>query len=415
MQNQKPYTVSEFIEIMNAKLRETETSVVGEVSELKISAKGHVYPVIKDKETGHILPCTIWQYDYELSGIDLQLGMEVLVSGCPSFYGPFGKLSFNVKTISLVGEGALKKAYEQLKAKLQTEELFNAERKRALPLFPKKIGVITSIHGAVIYDFSNNLRQSGFKVKILDTRVEGPESGRSLTLAVRKFRKIDIDVLVLIRGGGSMQSLAGYDNEALVREIANFPVPVITGIGHHQDVPLATLVSDASESTPSMVATLLGQSWHEAETTLQNLSGNIFLSYEHGLTEAKNSVSNILEKTKNAFEQIFKNFTTAQQSIKQALLKIDFSLANKAQKAKYNFSKITTIFKESLNAYSLKIQNQQKLIESNSPERQLRLGYSLAFAEGRLVKSIKNIKLGENLKLKLSDGTVDTTINNIST
>src|SRR5690606_4973649 len=114
-----------------------------------------------------------------------------------------------------VGEGALKKAYDKLKAKLTKEGLFAEENKKELPLYPEKIGVITSATGAVVHDFSNNLGKYGFKVKIMDTRVEGQEAGRDLILSVRAFRKEDIDVLVLIRGGGSMQSLAGFDNETL--------------------------------------------------------------------------------------------------------------------------------------------------------------------------------------------------------
>ena len=135
-------------------------------------------------------PSTIWHSRYALNGLKLELGAEVLVKGWPDFYGPFGKLSFIAQTIELVGEGALKKAYDKLKEKLAKEGLFAESRKRPLPLYPKTIGVITSTSGAVVHDFNSNLGKYGFKVKIMGSRVEGQESGPDLILSLRAFKSV---------------------------------------------------------------------------------------------------------------------------------------------------------------------------------------------------------------------------------
>lgn len=428
MENE-PYTVSTYIDLLNSKLSEISADIVGEISEYKVATSGHIYLTLKDKDTNKILPCMILKREFDFIGIELEVGMEILVKGTPNFYGPFGKLSFIIKHAELIGEGALKKAYDKLKKKLDAEGLFEKSRKRPIPLFVKKIGVITSLHGAVIHDFSNNLKKIGFKIVALDSKVEGPESAKMLTLAMRAFKKEDIDVLVLIRGGGSMQSLAGFDNEALVREIASFPVPVITGIGHHQDIPLATLVSDASESTPSLVAALLNKPWEKAIYSVSKLQDNILHKYESQISESSRITSfafskinsfliTILEKHKQIKYILGKALTRVDSQIKSnknRLLTEKTDIFNRFQK---NTKKITTTLLPEIGRkisllYSricknilLKIDRMSELIASNNPERQLKLGYSIISSNGSIVKSVKNLKVGQNLDIKILDGEI---------
>lgn len=426
---EKAYTISEFIEIVNNALRSLQSTIVGEVSEMKTASSGHAYFTLKDKDTGDILPCVMWRSRYSLCGVEIEVGMELQLKGRPEFYGGFGKMSFIADSVELVGDGALKKAYEKLRKKLEAEGLFESSRKRPLPLFPQKVGVITSVHGAVIHDFSNNLRKSGFQVKILDCRVEGPESGRSLTLSVRAMRKEDIDVLVLIRGGGSIQSLAGFDNEALVREIAKFPVPVITGIGHHQDIPLATLVADATESTPSLVAALLGRSWTEAERTLERSQNRVLEAYREALRGVQGILDSTFEKAKESLDGILDRYEEAKNAVKSGFSKIEaritglsrdvsdagqnvvraFDSAISDLKTEY-FShiptRISTRYSTDLRGVGKQIESLVRLIDTNNPERQLKLGYSIAFSGGKVVRSIKDTSVGQPLEVRVMDGEI---------
>jgi exodeoxyribonuclease VII large subunit len=186
--------------------------------------------------------------------------MEVIVEGTPSIYIPNGRFNFGVNTIELVGEGALKMAYDKLKKKLDSEGLFDIERKKLIPELPERIGLITSETGAVIHDFLTNIGKYGFKIKFFNSRVEGQLAIKDLLSAIEYFEDKDIDVLVIIRGGGSLESLQAFNNEVLIRKIADFEKPVICGIGHDKDVPLCALVADLLVSTPTAVTTVLNRS-----------------------------------------------------------------------------------------------------------------------------------------------------------
>lgn len=175
--------------------------------------------------------------------------------------------------------------------------MFEESRKRLLPEYPQRIGLITSKQGAVLADFLNNLGKFGFKIKMMDSRVEGQVAAVDLVNAVRSFRNIDVEALVIMRGGGSLESMLGFNNETLVREISDFPVPVIAAIGHHQDIPLASLAADLAVSTPSIAATVLSQSWEEASSRL--LEENVILqAFKNSLQNSRLAME---EHLKTAF------------------------------------------------------------------------------------------------------------------
>ena len=364
------FSVSEYIEFLNINLRKIgAVKITGEVTRLTVSSNGHVYFSIKDKSGKGVLDCIIWKYNYALCGVKLEDGKEVILSGYPDIYPASGRLSFKADTVELKGEGALKKAYEELKNKLAKEGIFDEERKKKIPDFPEKIGVITSKQGAVIHDFLNNIGKYGFKIKMIDSRVEGQEAVKDLLSAIRTFRKKNIDVLVVIRGGGSLESLQPFNNEALVKEIANFPVPIIAGIGHDKDTPLFTLAADASESTPTAVANLLNQSWERALLFLERYERDIIGRYEMILGDYKE-----LENKLNISFSIFKN-----------------SLINAKINLKDSLKKSLLGFRSLVSTVNQKIEQAEKAVFLNNPERQLHLGYSIASCDGKIVRKTGDV------------------------
>ena len=298
--------------------------------------------------------------------------------GNPEVYGANGRLSFICDTIELAGEGDIKKQYDDLKKKLEKEGIFVPENKRQIPKYPHKIGVITSKQGAVIDDFLNNIGKFGFDIKMIDSRVEGQGAVEDLLASIKTFRKMDIDILVIIRGGGSMESLMPFNNELLVREIVGFPVPVLVGIGHDKDVPLVALVADKSESTPTACANLLNESWEKALMVLERFEKEILSRY--------------------AF--IIKKYQDAENNVKLSMQKF----RNNITATKTKIESYGKIFSLNFNSFLLRIneqlKNAEKNIEINNPERQLKLGYSIATLNGKIVRKISDVKIGENLEIK---------------
>ncbi len=364
------FSVSEFIELLNTFFKEHVFRIVGEITQFKRqNGSGHCYFTIKDKNGGGVLDCIVWSRNFDLCGIALETGMEIILTGRPSVYAPNGRLSFVAETVELVGAGALKKAYDALKKKLEEEGLFAASKKRTIPEFVQRIGVITSLQGAVISDFRHNLGKFGFKIFAVDSRVEGQAALTALLSAIQTMRKTDIEVLVIIRGGGSLESLQAFNNEVLVREIADFPVPVVAGIGHDQDVPLLALAADYMTSTPTAAAHLLSRSWEEAYSKIRE-------------------VAHILTRIAEEFRRIRADLDLSWSSM------IDHT------------EKQIALVGERL-AFAL------QSVKHNDPKRQLMLGYSIARSGGKILRSSKDIKKGDELATELADGTVNSRVENI--
>ncbi len=373
------FTVAEYIEVLNTFFKAQEARIAGEISECKRAASGHVYFTVKDKASAAVLDAIIWARNYQLCGVALEVGMEVILTGHPNVYAPSGRLSFVADTVELVGEGALKKAYDELRRKLEAEGLFAPERKRALPEYVQRVGVITSLKGAVIHDFENNLGKFGFIVNVIDARVEGAQAAKPLLAAIRQMRGHTaaggapadeaIEVLVIIRGGGSLESLQAFNNEALVRATIDFPVPVIAGIGHDQDVPLMALAADHMVSTPTAAAHLLGRSWQEAHAKIRAVAG------------------------------LLGRFPMELQSVRNAL--------------DSRWSIFVTMFARSLESAKATLALGAQAVKHNDPARQLALGYSIARRNGKVVRSTAGIVPGDALDITVADGAIGAVVKEI--
>lgn len=253
MENLSP---SEFVAYVNQTLEYAYSAVtiVGEVSEFKVNQGKWVFFNIKDEETS--VPCfmTLWGLSTPLED-----GMKVVVRGTPKVT-KWGKFSFTVSKVAPKGEGSLKKAFEMLKKKLAGEGLFDVARKRSLPEDLAKIGVISSTQAAGYHDFVKiiNARWGGMKVLTAHTQVQGLDAPEQIIRAIKYFNeRTDVDAIVLIRGGGSKDDLACFNDEALVRAVASSKIPVVCGIGHEVDESLCDLACDVRASTPSNAAELL--------------------------------------------------------------------------------------------------------------------------------------------------------------
>lgn len=355
-------TVDAYLTKVNKTLEVTKAHVQGEVVSAKEQGMA-VYFTLKDPKANATLSAFMWQRDYLQYNIKLEAGTEVIITGHSEIYKPSGRYAFRAHAVEYAGEGALKKAYDALQKQLASEGLFAPERKRELKKYPRKIGLITSKTGAVIHDFMNNLGTFGYEVSFVDSRVEGVAAITDLLDALEKMRTKDLDCLVIVRGGGSLESLQAFNNEKVVRAIAQFPVPTICAIGHDQDVPLAQLVADYAPSTPTAATVILNTSWLAVAELLTRHAQKIRLE----LTRVQESSYRILE-----------TFTSHARSLSTHL-----------RGAKDTLTRIATV----LDAYN--------------PLRQLARGYSIVRnQEGGILRSVKTVSSGTHIQIQVTDGSI---------
>lgn len=439
-ENEKVISINDYFERINRGLAKYQARIKGEIVDVTLyPGRSYLFFKIKDKDIDNpaVLTCIMWKRDYDISGIEIVEGLEIIITGFSSIHKESGRFSFNAKSIELVGEGALKLAYDKLKLKLEKEGMFGLERKRKVVDLPERIGLITSKDGAVIHDFQSNIGKFGFKIKFFDTRVEGALAVREIISAIDYFSKTDIEVLIIIRGGGSLESMQAFNNEVLVRKIAEFNKPVLCGIGHDKDIPLASLVADVSVSTPTAAANFLNESWKKLEFKLKLSEQNIFNIYKENLEDSKNNFKNNINIIQNAFQNIFLNFNKAEDSLNFAFRIIKdriFSLNNFLDSSllsvfkKLNFSvsnlkeeiynqKPNEIFKSFENLKS-KVNDQllysQKQISIHDPKRQLRLGYSIVMKNGIILKTSQELKAGDIIEVNLFQGNISSEVKSIS-
>lgn len=384
MKDKEIISVSLYLDKLNGALKQERARIVGEVSGVQMyEGRSYLYFNIKDTKDQSTLKCFMWKRDYTLSGVPLKDGLEVIVTAYPSVYKPNGGLTMQIEAVELVGEGALKMAYDQLKLKLDKEGLFAASKKREIPMYPHKIGVITSKSGAVINDFLTNIGKFGYEILFVDSKVEGVDAIKDLLSAVETLKNADIDVLVMMRGGGSLESFQAFNNEVLVRAVADFPVPVLTGIGHDKDEPLVSMVSDMNVSTPTAVANLLNSTWNEALSLVQLGEERIFSKFQAVLREKQSAVDNSIVHMENSIKRVSDRVSNIGIEIVRG------------------FSKM-------LESSSEFLVQTKKMLDISNPERQLAYGYSIVKVGGKIVKSIKDVKSGEELDVGVKDGIIKT-------
>lgn len=446
----KSLSVSEYITQLNRALNSHHSRIKGEVVSAKVAGSA-IYYTIKDKVQEAKLDCMTWLNVYQANGIELKVGDEVVVTGAPEVYAPYGRFNFKANAIEYAGEGDLKRAFDKLKAKLEAEGLLDESRKRLMPALPKKIGIITSMYsGVVIHDFSSNLDRHGYKILTCDSKVEGKEAVLDVLAAVRTMSKQDIEALVILRGGGAAESFQAFNTESVVRAVAGFKVPVITGIGHEVDITLTQLVADIGASTPTAVAAVFNAQWEglrneidvaEASTlgrlrsTLQekkefisDSSNSVLRSYEKQIASAQRVVSNASLRATSLFRNLSERVRDANAGLQSALGVMKTTLKAKSvylSKAPLRLTNslragitdvrgdvvsagrnISRHQEQSVKNITTRLRGFSSIISSHDPARNLRLGYSLSYVNGKIIRQLGDVNAGDILTTRLSNGSL---------
>ena len=349
--------------------------LIGEVSNLSSPPSGHHYFAIKDDES--LIKCVLFSRG---SGKEnLKDGNQIIAEGKMSVYQPRGEIQFIAEAIHSQGEGTLQQRFEELKSSLEAQGLFDESRKREIPKMPKKVGIVTSKTGSVIQDIINVIqrRYPNLKLVIADTRVQGEEAAKSITESISSLNKLDIDVIVLARGGGSIEDLWPFNEEKVAREIFKSKIPIISAIGHETDFTISDLVADLRAPTPSAAAEIISPD-------IDYLNELILLRTR----DLEISFNAILENLKNRF------FISMDRIINY---KIETSI--NSYKINSLTKEIINIFDNNLKEIKYKLENYEISLNHLDINKIFSKGFFLTQlkSDKSIIKSFKNIKKGDQI------------------
>ena len=368
--------------------RFTNVAVQGELSGGKVFSSGHFYGALKDESSK--LNLTIWRSSMTRIRFDLEDGMKVIAYGNLEVYPKNGAYSLIATRIEPVGQGELDLAFRQICEKLRQAGLFEADRKRPLPEFPKRVAVITSVSGAALRDFWRVVsdRWPLVELIVIDSLVQGDAAAEKLTLAVRSAQEIKgLDLIVLTRGGGSREDLWPFNDESLAYAIAASRVPVVSAVGHEIDTSVSDLVADYRAATPTHAATNIFPDLREVLQRIDGLDIRLRTGMDQRLLQTGRRIDELDRRLVSAGSRVVER---ASSSVQQAESRLKSGLQRRMTELETNLIR------------------QAAVLESLSPLKVLSRGYSVTLADDgkRVVRSASEIMAGDAIETRLPDGRV---------
>ncbi len=356
--------------------------IQGEVSNWKLATSGHAYFVLKDKDS--TLSATFFSYSRRKAAFEMKDGLQIIAHGSVTVYPPRGSYQLNIDQVEPLGAGALQLAFEQLKAKLQGEGLFDPARKRPLPKFPKKIVVITSAQAAALRDVLTVLKRRApqIEVVIIPCLVQGAEAAAKLVQAIKIANHHKMGELILLtRGGGSLEDLWSFNHEDLARAIVASELPVISAVGHEVDFSISDFVADLRAPTPSAGAEILSQNWVRLAETSKQLSSRLATAMNKEILMMKRALQGMAARLRSPKDK----------------------LREQIQKADEMAARLERAMKQILERRRMGLTGAIGKLEALSPLKILSRGFALVTSGDRVVKTGKDVKVGSALQLQLEN------------
>ncbi|MBF0804884.1 MULTISPECIES: exodeoxyribonuclease VII large subunit [unclassified Neisseria] len=401
--------------------------VAGEVSNLTRAASGHYYFSLKDSRAQ--VRCAMFKGTAAKLAAPLKEGSHIELTGRIGIYEARGEFQINVSEIRLNGLGQLYEAYEKLKTKLQAEGVFAAERKKTLPAHPRTIGIVTSLAAAALRDVVSTLKRRAPEIPVLvyPTPVQGAGSGLQIAQAVQTAAaRNEVDVLIVCRGGGSIEDLWSFNEEDVVRAIETCPIPVVSGIGHETDFTLADFVADKRAPTPTGAAELVSPNRLESLYKLTQAQGRLKTALQQRYYDASQKTDWLARQIRPPQQKLNKQRTqlhTLAQSLHFAMQNHHrFNtqrLSRQQQQLAYlrpnisgtarDIQNFQTALKQHWNTlfanHTQRLEKQAALLEAVSPQHILERGFSVVKnSRGQLIRSAAALKQGQKLHIAFADG-----------
>ena len=386
----EPISVSQLNKYIKNKVDQDEylnnVLIKGEISNFKHHYTGHMYFTLKDNNS--LIKCIMFKsYTPHLNFVPKD-GMSVIVLGTVSVFERDGVYQIYCKAMQQEGIGDLYKEYEKLKAKLSEEGLFDESHKKKIPLYSKRIGVLTSETGSVIRDIINvsTRRNPNVYIKLLPVPVQGEGAGKKIADAINLMNERNLaDIIIVARGGGSLEDLWPFNEEIVARAIYNSELPVISAVGHETDFSISDFVADLRAPTPSAAAELAVPDIDELKIKLNSYNNRYKVALKKQLEYKR------LKYEKCMTRRVFKE---PLQRINESYLHVDTQTKNIENKFKLKIMQKRSEF-----------QNVVEKIDALSPLKTLSRGYSIMEKNGKIVKSKKELNIGDEVNIKLYEGT----------
>ena len=385
----KPITVQELNKYIKQKVDGDEflnnVYVKGEISNFKLHYTGHMYFTLKDENS--LIKCIMFKsYTPHLQFMPKD-GMKVVVLGTVSVFERDGVYQIYCKAMRQEGMGTLYEEYQKLKAKLEKEGLFDKSHKKSIPMFPKTIGVLTSSTGAVIRDIINvsTRRNPNVHIRLLPVPVQGPGAAEQIADGIKKMNDENLaDVLIIGRGGGSLEDLWPFNEEVVARAIYNSKLPIISAVGHETDFTIADFVADLRAPTPSAAAELAVPNIADVVYTISTYQNRYRVALKRRLELMKLRFEKCM--TRRVFKEPLQKINEKSINLDMLVKSIQNSINNKVTKSKADCVKLIA------------------KLDALSPLKTLTRGYSIAEKDGKVVSKIDDANIDDVLELRLIDG-----------
>jgi exodeoxyribonuclease VII large subunit len=440
-------TVSELTDRIQGALETEffEVWVEGEISNLKLATSGHWYFSLKDEKAQ--LAAVMWRNEARLARFRPQDGMKVLARGQLRVYPPRGAYQLSVQVLEPLGKGSLQQAFEELKQKLEREGLFDAKRKRPLPMLPRRIGVVTSPTGAVLRDILRVLRSryANLEVLVFPVPVQGEGAAAEIAQAVRALNRLaaaappgrGLDVILLARGGGSLEDLWAFNEEAVARAIAASRVPTISAVGHETDFTIADFVADLRAATPSAAAERVVQAKEELQARVRALderrdaalrlrlarvrarvgaaaAHRVFAAEQGRLRNLAQRTDELLRRSEAGLRRAHERGRAHERRLRERLeaFRLDRQLAARRERLVRHRDRLKALFAAESERRRARLGRLAASLDGLSPLAVLARGYALVWdeAQGRLVRDAAEVAVGDALRVRLHQGALRASI-----
>lgn len=380
-------TVSELTDEIKSLLEGNflDIKVEGEVSNASTSRSGHTYFTLKDEDAQ--LSCVIWSSRSRRLKTELVDGQHIIAGGDIQVYPPHGKYQLIVQTVKQAGKGALQEAFEKLKAELKEEGLFDKEHKKPLPKFPFKIGIITSATGAAFHDIRDTLERRWPLAEVLlhHASVQGVNAAPELVKAINWFsEKNHVDLLIVGRGGGSLEDLWPFNEEAVARALFDCKIPTISAVGHEVDFSISDFVADARAATPTQAAILATPDVNEVLMYTDDLSSRLHEIMEQQITQQKDRIEQLVQS--------------------HALKAVRQKVASNHDKVNHLTDRLQHQHKVYIMQQREQVNSLAHRLELQNPNAALEQGYSRIWQDDQWVRSLDKFDADKELTIEWEDG-----------